>query len=74
MSVSGKYEVGTVRGHAIDNAQVGSVRDTEGEVGVRFKFTRDVVVAVAADVRIVHSSDVDMASIDLQWGARIGEV
>ena len=74
MGVTGKDEVGAVGCHAIDDAKVRRMRDTQSKVGVSIEFSGDIVVTVASDVRVVDPSDIDMAPIDLESSSRVGEV
>ena len=47
VSVPGEDQVGSVTGHAIENAQVGRVHDTECEISFIGKLPGDIVVTVA---------------------------
>lgn len=74
VGMPGHDQVGTILGHRVQHAQVGGVRNGEGEISARIESAGDVVVLVSSDVGIIDTANIDLSAIGLETRLGVGEI
>ena len=74
MSVTGKDEVCSICRHAINDSQIGGMRDSKRQISRGIEFTSDIVISIPANVWVVDTTNIHVASVHRQRTTSIGEV
>ena len=74
MRVPSEHEVSTVVHECIEHTAVGRMNHPNRKVCIRIEGTGDILISIAADVRIVHTAKFECPAIGLHCRRLIGQV